>query len=81
MWPVHRGTLSSLRNEIILLSLADKLEVTTVCGLLGEALPLYKRLAALPSNTNWLSTLEYIMKTTVNTAMEACVQARLEDSK
>ena len=55
--------------------------MTTVCGLLGEALPLYKRLEALPSNTKWLSTLEYIMKTTVNTAMEACVQARLEDSK
>ena len=55
--------------------------MTAVCGLLGEAVPLYKRLEALPSNTKWLSTLDYIMKTTVNTAMEECVQARLEDSK
>ena len=55
--------------------------MTTVCGLLGEALPLHKRLEALPSNTKWLSSLDYITKTTVNTAMEECVQARLEDSK
>ena len=61
--------------------LADKLEVTAISGLLGETLPLYKRLEALPSNTKWLSTLEYCIKTTMNTVMEACVQARLEDSK
>ena len=55
--------------------------MTTVSGLLGETLPLYKRLEALPSNTKWLSTLECYMKTTMNTIMEACVQARLEDSE
>ena len=50
-------------------------------GDLGETLPMFDRLGALPSAARWMATLEKYMKTTVNTVLEACVQARLEEGK
>ncbi len=60
---------------------AHKLEVTTIHGALGESLPLHARVPTAQKATRWLSTLESHMKTTLNTVMEACVQARLEDGE
>ena len=57
----------------------DKLEVTKVQGFLGEELPLYTRLEAMSQGPRWLATLDTYMKTTLQTLMETCVQARLED--
>ena len=64
---------------VVVISLADKLEVTHITGGLGEEMPLYSPLEACPSATTWLSNLEQHMKTTVQTLIEACVQTRLDE--
>ena len=70
-----------LKIYLVLRSTAHKLEVTTLCGALGETVPLYHRLEAFSSAARWMATLESYMKTTVNTIMETCVQARLEEGR
>ncbi|KAJ8313858.1 hypothetical protein KUTeg_008419 [Tegillarca granosa] len=57
----------------------DKLQVTTVYGIMGEEIPLYVRLKSFPQATKWLKTLETIMKNTMAVVLEACVQARMEE--
>ncbi len=65
----------------VMLFVAHKLEAKCIGGVYGEMLPLCVPLEAGLKTCNWMSLLEQTMKSTVNSTLEACVQARLEDGK
>jgi len=50
-------------------------------GPLGEELVLCTRVLPLVKLAGWLVAIEQSMKTTVQFALEACLQTRLEDCK
>ena len=60
---------------------ADKLQVIAMRGLYGEEVPFFAHLEAQSKSTRWLKLLEGIMKNTMATILQACVQARMEESK
>lgn len=55
--------------------------MTKVYGPMEEELLLHTHLEAMNEAPKWLSTLEMFMKTTLQTLMEMCIQARLEDGR
>ena len=63
----------------ISLSKGDKLEGVSIQGMCGEELPLYMRIEAIASGTKWLQNLCEVLKNTMTIAMQACVQARIEE--
>lgn len=58
-----------------------QLEVTAMHGRLGEELPLVERLPAHTDATKWLSSLEQLMRTSLQTLIEECVIARFDGGK
>ncbi|KAH3716377.1 hypothetical protein DPMN_059099 [Dreissena polymorpha] len=48
---------------------------------MGEELPFFAHLEAQRKSTRWLKLLEGIMKNTMATVLQACVQTRIEDGK
>ena len=60
---------------------ADKLQVIAMRGLYGEEVPFFAHLEAQSKATRWLKLLEGIMKNTMATILQACVQTRMDDSK
>ena len=50
-------------------------------GLYGEEVPFFAHLEAQSKSTRWLKLLEGIMKNTMATILQACVQAKMEDSE
>ncbi|ESP00380.1 hypothetical protein LOTGIDRAFT_173233 [Lottia gigantea] len=71
---------TSAMNTVLDFALnTEKLCVVSLCGMLGEEVPLLARLEANPSATKWLKTLESIMKNTLTVMMQACVQARMDE--
>jgi len=52
-----------------------------VIGPLGEELVLCTRVSSHLNVSKWLAAIEQSMKTSVQFALEACLQAKLEDSK
>ncbi|XP_052798483.1 dynein heavy chain domain-containing protein 1-like isoform X5 [Mya arenaria] len=70
---------SSLNTHLDFALHADKLQVIAVRGAMGEELPFFAHLEAQKNSTRWLKLLESIMKNTVATILQACVQTRLED--
>ena len=59
----------------------EKMEAVRLIGPLGEELVLCTRILPLVKVAKWLSAVEQTMKTTVQLALEACLQARLEDGR
>ena len=80
----HKGFwgnwMRSLTCNINVLS-ADKLQVTTLKGILGEEIELVVRVQAFPKASKWLKTLENVMKNTMAMTLQACVQTRVEEGK
>ena len=60
---------------------ADKLQVIAMRGLYGEEVPFFAHLEAQSKSTRWLKLLEGIMKNTMATILQACVQTRMDESK
>lgn len=58
---------------------ADKLQVIAMRGKMGEEVPFFAHLEAQKKSTIWLKLLEGIMKNTIATVLQACVQTRMED--
>ena len=48
---------------------------------MGEELPLVERLEAHADATKWLSNLEQLMRSSLQTLIEECVIARFDGSK
>ena len=48
---------------------------------MGEELPFFAHLEAVKKSTRWLKLLDGIMKNTVATVLQACVQTRIEDGR
>lgn len=61
--------------------LADKLQVIALRGRHGEEVPFFAHLEAQGKSTVWLKLLEGIMKNTMATILQACVQSRIEEGK
>ncbi|XP_069111191.1 dynein heavy chain domain-containing protein 1-like isoform X1 [Argopecten irradians] len=70
---------SSISTELDFALNADKLEVTTMHGALGEEVPLYTRVQAFPRATRWFKSFEAIMKNTMALMLQKCIQARMEE--
>lgn len=81
----HRGfwgELDEIFNMLFINVLsADKLQVTTLKGILGEEIELVVRVQAFPKASKWLKTLENVMKNTMAMTLQACVQTRVEEGK
>lgn len=60
---------------------ADKLQVIAMRGRYREEVPFFAHLEAQKKSTVWLKLLEGIMKNTVASILQACVQTRLEDGR
>nr|XP_006818816.1 PREDICTED: uncharacterized protein LOC100376274 [Saccoglossus kowalevskii] len=58
---------------------ADKLEVISLEGELGEKVSLVSPVEAKPDVGKWLSALELNMKTTLGTLLRVCVETRLNE--
>ncbi|XP_060599368.1 dynein heavy chain domain-containing protein 1-like [Ruditapes philippinarum] len=70
---------SSLNTHLDFALHADKLQVIAVRGKHGEEVPFFAHLEAQGKCTIWLKLLEGIMKNTIATILQACVQNRMED--
>jgi len=57
------------------------MEATCLIGPLGEELVLCTGILPPTKVPKWLAAVEQSMKTTLQLALEACLQARLEDGK
>ena len=76
------GELDEIFNMLYINVLsADKLQVTTLKGILGEEIELVVRVQAFPKASKWLKTLENVMKNTMAMTLQACVQTRVEEGK
>jgi len=59
----------------------DKWEAARLIGPLCEELVLHSRVLPPVRMAKWLAAVEQSMKSTIQLALEACLQARLEDSR
>jgi len=57
------------------------MEAVCLIGPLGEELVLCTSVLPLVKVSKWLAAIEQTMKTTVHFALEACLQARLDDGR
>jgi len=57
------------------------MEAARLIGPLSEELVLCSRVLPLVKVAKWLEAIEQTMKTSVQFALEACLQARLEDGR
>nr|XP_022307447.1 dynein heavy chain domain-containing protein 1-like isoform X3 [Crassostrea virginica] len=71
--------ISSMNTALDFALNADKLQVTTLKGILGEEIELVVRVQAFPKASKWLKTLENVMKNTMAMTLQACVQTRVEE--
>ncbi|XP_048242736.1 dynein heavy chain domain-containing protein 1-like [Haliotis rufescens] len=71
--------ITSLNSTLDFALNADKLQVVSVVGNLGEEVPLYAKLDSFPQATKWLRSLENLSKNTMTVMLQACVQARMEE--
>ncbi|XP_062587861.1 dynein heavy chain domain-containing protein 1-like, partial [Saccostrea cucullata] len=71
--------ISSMNSALDFALNADKLQVTSLKGILGEEMELVVRVQAFPKASKWLKALENVMKNTTAMIMQACVQTRMEE--
>ncbi|GFR96312.1 dynein heavy chain domain-containing protein 1-like, partial [Elysia marginata] len=71
--------MGGLNSQLDFALNSDKLEGVSIQGVCGEELPLYMRIEATASGTKWLHNLCEVLKNTMTIAMQACVQARIEE--
>ncbi|XP_035689698.1 dynein heavy chain 7, axonemal-like [Branchiostoma floridae] len=57
---------------------AEVLQATAIKGESGEVVDLVRRVEANTQTTQWLQAVEQTMRNTVGTALQACLEARLE---
>lgn len=64
---------------MLILFTADKLEVTSMQGQLGEDIPLFMRVQSVPKATKWLRSVDNIVKNTMAIVLQKCIQARMDE--
>ena len=78
---LYLHTCNSYQSNMMQYFVVHKLEVTSLQGMLGETLSLISRVEPSSKATEWLTNLEQNMQTSLNTSLEACIRARIDDSK
>ncbi len=66
---------------IALVFSVDKLELVRLVGPQGEEMKLCKNVKPQSQATKWLADLEQTMRSSIQMAMETCVQCKLDDGQ